>query len=301
MPIYQTKNSLIEQLETDEFKNEKELQAFFEENLEKLLGIKFIASEFWTGGTDGGYIDTVGLDRDGNPVVIEYKWKENNSVINQGLFYIDQILEHKGDFEIKVREKIDNKIKINWKQPRLIIIDPSYNKFDQHAVKRIGGNIELVKYTRYKSGIINLETVFSGSVVAAKPGISLTSSDSKKDEDPLKRHLDWLASNSKNTLDLFAKLREEILNLDKDITEKQYKSGISFRLNTTSFAALTPWRSYVRVYITHRGKLDDPRKLARNVKGIGTAFASTHDFQVDKYEDVDYALGLIKQAYNEAL
>jgi hypothetical protein len=49
-----------------------------------LLGVRFLASEFVT--SNGGRIDTLGLDENGCPVVIlEYKRASNENVINQGL------------------------------------------------------------------------------------------------------------------------------------------------------------------------------------------------------------------------
>ena len=65
---------------------EKSLQSLFESNLETLLGVRFLASEFSTGPIHGGRIDTLGLDEDGSPVIIENKPATNENVINQGLF-----------------------------------------------------------------------------------------------------------------------------------------------------------------------------------------------------------------------
>lgn len=65
------------------FKLEREIQSLFEANLEVLLGVRFVASEFST--NQGGRIDTLGIDENGFPVVIEYKLDKNRTIINQGL------------------------------------------------------------------------------------------------------------------------------------------------------------------------------------------------------------------------
>jgi RecB family endonuclease NucS len=52
---------------------EKPLQNLIEENLAPLLGIRFLASEYSTGKTHAGRIDTLGLDENDSPVIIEYK------------------------------------------------------------------------------------------------------------------------------------------------------------------------------------------------------------------------------------
>jgi len=73
----------FEEEQAEELKREKDLQSLIEANLETVLGVKFIATEFPT--THGGIIDTLGLDENGAPVVIEYKKRENQNIINQGI------------------------------------------------------------------------------------------------------------------------------------------------------------------------------------------------------------------------
>jgi RecB family endonuclease NucS len=83
---------------------ERDLQKLFESNLEALLGVRFIASEFTTGDRQRGRIDTLGLDQDGYPTIIEYKKSSKENVINQGLFYLDWLVDHKGDFTLAAQE-----------------------------------------------------------------------------------------------------------------------------------------------------------------------------------------------------
>lgn len=52
---------------------EKDLQAQIEENMETFLGIRFLATEYITGKTHKGRIDSLGLDENNCPVIIEYK------------------------------------------------------------------------------------------------------------------------------------------------------------------------------------------------------------------------------------
>ena len=141
MAIFKINVQKVQKLKIKKFKNEKQLQKLFEDNLEEIFGIRFLASEFTT--THGGRIDTLGLDEDGSPVIIEYKESEKNNVINQGLFYLDWLVDHKGDFEILVQKKLGKTVKVNWDAPRLILIAQSYNEYDKYAVNRISENIIL--------------------------------------------------------------------------------------------------------------------------------------------------------------
>jgi RecB family endonuclease NucS len=65
------------------------LQLFMESHLEEFLGTRFLATEYSTGRTHGGRVDTLGLDENGSPVIIEYKRSLNENVINQGLYYLE--------------------------------------------------------------------------------------------------------------------------------------------------------------------------------------------------------------------
>ena len=152
MAIFKIDKQKVQKLKIKKFKNEKQLQKLFEENLEEIFGIRFLASEFKT--THGGRIDTLGLDEDSSPVIIEYKESEKNNVINQGLFYLDWLIDHKGDFEILVQRKLEKNVKINWDAPRLILIAQSYNKYDKYAVNIISENIELKKYILYDNDFL---------------------------------------------------------------------------------------------------------------------------------------------------
>ena len=98
---------------------EKSLQDIFERNLESLLGVRFLASEFVT---DGGRMDSLGIDENGTLVIVEYKRSTNENVINQGLFYLNWLMGHRKDFEWLVLNRfgMDEAKKVDWSGPRLI-------------------------------------------------------------------------------------------------------------------------------------------------------------------------------------
>ncbi|MBB5937659.1 RecB family endonuclease NucS [Streptomyces zagrosensis] len=52
---------------------EADVQGFVETHMETLLGVRFLASEYSTGPVHGGRIDSLGLDENGSPVIVEYK------------------------------------------------------------------------------------------------------------------------------------------------------------------------------------------------------------------------------------
>ena len=59
---------------------EKELQIVIEKNMEQFFGVRFLASEYTT--TDGGRMDSIGIDENNCPVIFEYKRSVKENVIN---------------------------------------------------------------------------------------------------------------------------------------------------------------------------------------------------------------------------
>ena len=102
----------IKQLNKQDFKLEKELQSLVEENLLELFGITFLTSEYSTSERHGGRMDTLGIDENNSPVILEYKKNKNQNIINQALFYLDWLVDHKSAFELMVRDTIKKKIEI---------------------------------------------------------------------------------------------------------------------------------------------------------------------------------------------
>ncbi|KUN91446.1 hypothetical protein AQJ67_42205 [Streptomyces caeruleatus] len=59
---------------------EAEVQGLVEAHMETLLGVRFLASEYGTGPVHGGRIDSLGLDENGSPVIVEFRNAANELV-----------------------------------------------------------------------------------------------------------------------------------------------------------------------------------------------------------------------------
>ena len=119
---------------------EKELQMVIEQNMTTFFGVTFLKSEY---AITNGRIDSLGLDENYCPVIFEYKRSTNENVINQGLFYLDWLLDHKADFKLLVMDILgtDAATKIDWSLPCVICIASDFTKFDEHAVNQMQRNI----------------------------------------------------------------------------------------------------------------------------------------------------------------
>ena len=294
MAIFKINDQKVKKLKIKKFKNEKQLQKLFEDNLEDIFGIRFLASEFKT--THGGRIDTLGLDEDSSPVIIEYKESEKNNVINQGLFYLDWLIDHKGDFEILVQKILGKNVKANWDAPRLILIAQSYNEYDKYAVNRISENIELKKYILYDTDILIIENI-------ALPNIKTTAKKTKKTKISYKKYSveDHLRGKSDKVIKLFNELQEKILKIDEKIKEKILKRYVAYELDR-NFAEVVIQANGLWVHVdVSKEEVTDPKNKLIDLSEKGHWATGSLKIRVDNIEDIDYCMDIIQQSYESKL
>jgi len=294
MAIFSVTNDTLKKLTIKRFHNEKELQSLFEKNCETIFGARFLASEFET--THGGRIDTLGIDEDNAPVIIEYKESEKDNIINQGLFYLDWLVDHKGDFEMLVYNKYGQKITVNWDEPRLILVAQNFNEYDKYAVNRISENIELWKYTYYENDSLLVER------------INLPKEDREKQRTKTRKIVfkeysydDHLRGKSENIKNLVMKLKEKILALDSRIEEKVKKHYIAFALER-NFCEMVVQANAVRVHLDiEKTKLKDPKAIAKDCSQKGHWATGNSVIKLTDESEIPYLMGLIKQSYENKL
>jgi hypothetical protein len=107
-----------------------------------------------------GRIDTLAISEDNNPVIIEYKKSASSDQINQSLYYLHWIQDHKGDFQVEVNRALNERARVDWSEIRVICLAPEFKKYDIHAVQVMNANIELWKYKFYENSILSIEEVF---------------------------------------------------------------------------------------------------------------------------------------------
>ena len=203
---------------------EKSLQALMERHLEAFLAVRFLASEYSTGKTHGGRIDSLGLDENNSPVIIEYKRTMNENVINQGLFYLDWLLDHRAEFTLLAMKAVgaDVEDKIDWSSPRLICIAGDFTKYDEHAVAQINRTIELMRYRKYGDEFMVLELVNS---VTGTPAEDTPGSPKPKS----KTVSDYLAQSPADLKDLYQAVEDFVVALGDDVTKKVTQLYVAFR------------------------------------------------------------------------
>ncbi|MFD8912348.1 DUF5655 domain-containing protein [Streptomyces sp. NPDC059575] len=142
---------------------EVELQRRVEAGLERMLGIRFLASEYATGPWHRGRIDTLGLDENGSPVVIEYKKGSDSGVLSQAVSYLSWLESAHHEFEALVRKVLGAQAAetIDWRRPRMVCIAADFSHHDRVAVQRLPERIDLVRYRVFEGGLLSLLLVDS--------------------------------------------------------------------------------------------------------------------------------------------
>jgi predicted transport protein len=299
MALFKLKNGVAVKLSTISLEKEKHIQNIFERNLLSILDIYFLASEYST--SFGGRIDTLGIDKNGSPVIIEYKRNQNDNVINQGLSYLKWLLDHKADFEILCKNK-NIHIDIDWTSPRVICVAESYNKFDLDSVELLPMHIELLKYRIYEDNLLLIE---SESQQKVKVNTSKIFEKVKKEKDiklqktySIDSHLQIA---SKEIKELYLQLRELIMSLDQSIIEEPKAKYIAYKL-TTNFVDIVIQKNAIKVFLNiPSGKLNDPYNIARDLtkpKPVGHWGNGDYEVLVKNNDELLKLFELIKQSYN---
>ncbi len=279
MAIFEIKDKIVNRIKPTEFKLEKDLQNLIERNLETFFNCRFVATEFSTGSVHSGRIDSLAISEDNNPVIIEYKKVASSDLINQSLFYLHWITDHKGDFQVAVNNSIKEKIEVDWSDIRVICIAPEFKKYDLHAVQVMGANIELWQYKIYENGIISIEEVYRRTetrihtstanngknpiMVAAGKKAAETRRNSTY---TVEEHINKMNS---GLIDLLNEIRDYIVNLDSGIEETPKKYYIAYKTTQNFVCIETQKKKLVLFLKLNPDELGNLPKQARDVRNIG--------------------------------
>ena len=221
-----------ELLDKGPFRYERDLQEFFEKHLHTLIGVEFLASEHPTGPLHGRRIDTLGIDGAGRPVVVEYKRRQDQNVINQGLDYLAWLEDHQAEFRELVRKQLgDGRVAdIDFRASRLLCIAEEFPRQDKIAAENSRRPIELLRYRRYGDAYVALEWVYGGEAPEPVPPPDIPPAPPKRaaGEDPDYSLYKTWDKTSEETRTLFHELEKLVKSLGSVQTDF-HKSVISFK------------------------------------------------------------------------
>jgi predicted transport protein len=293
--LFQKNGSSLSEITSSSAPLERSLQTTFENNLEALLGVRFLASEYAT--TNGGRMDTLGIDENGYPVIIEYKRDRSENVINQGLFYLDWLMDHRGDFELLVRDTFDKATAdaVEWSAPRLICIAADFSKFDAHAIKQMSRNIELIRYRQFGEDLLMLDLL---TTVSTKP---MRIADPVKGKaQRYKTNAQSLADANASLSDLYSDIETYMMGLGDDVVRKELQNYFAFkRIKNFACIEVKPQINVIRLYLkVDPSTVELEEGVTRDVSSVGHFGTGDLEVTVSTHEGFESAKDLIVRSYD---
>jgi predicted transport protein len=297
MTLYSIKNGELKEINEKPFKLEKEIQTVFEQNLNRVMALTKVRSEFTI---KNRRIDTLAFDESSNAfVIIEYKRDRNISVIDQGFTYLGLMLENKEAFILEYNEQLEKNLKrdqFDWSQTRVIFVSSSFTDFQIEATNFKDIAIELWEIKKYEDGLIAINEIKKSKGAESIKPLAQQSKEIKQVVDEIHVYTEdqLLANTSVEIAELYEKFKTAILNLATDIEIKALKYYIAFK-RRSNVVDIEIQKKALKIFINARwGTIDDSKGIARNVSSIGKTGNGDYQIQVESDADLEYIMSLIK-------
>lgn len=296
--IFRISTSSATELKGHSVALEKSLQTLIERNLFTFLGVNFLATEYSTGRSHAGRIDTLGIDENFRPVIIEYKRSTNENVINQGLYYLDWLMDHKAEFKLLVMDKLGHEVAaaIEWSNPRLLCIAGDFTKYDEHAVQQINRNIELIRYKQFEKDLLLFELVNATSVQSAAEHPKGSSKGKAQQHRTVEENL---ASADSGLRDVFDALRTFLEALGDDVQVITNKYYFAFkRIKNFACVEIYPKSRNITVYVKIDPETVELKEgFTRDVSSIGHYGTGDLEVTISSHADLERSKTLLLKSY----
>ncbi len=298
MIIYNTTGNKLVQVKEKPFKLEREIQSIFESNLQNIMGLLFVKSEFTI---KNKRIDTLAYDKQTNAfIIIEYKRDKNYSVVDQGLTYLNLMLQNKAEFILTYNETLKDILHskdVDWSQSRVAFVSPSFtdNQISASDFKDFG--IELWEIKQFENNTISINTIKKSSGAPSIKPLLENSDNLKEVKENIKVYTeeDHYNNGSDYTIELYEKFKSSILNLTDGIEILPQKYYIAFKKGS-NISDIEIQKKSLKIFINAKiGTLDDPKGLVKDVSNIGHRGNGDYQVQIENDKDLEYIMSLIKQ------
>ena len=281
------------------FKLEKDLQNLVENNLNDILGLQFIATEF---AIEGYRFDSIAYNAETNSfVIIEYKRGKNESLVDQGYAYLYTLLNRKADFVLlynQVFKKSKGLKDFDWTQTRIVFISQQFTDYQKNATAFINMPFELYEVKQFEGAIVSVNQI------NANKSIKTNDVDNSKDdkvnavvkEIVVYTEEELLEQGSYATKEWYNELKGRILELG-DIKIEPKKLYIAFK-GKTNICDFVIGKNQLKIFLNAKvGEINDSIGIARIVKNVGHWGNGDYEIVVKDNESFDYIISLIKQSY----
>ncbi|MFC3480834.1 DUF5655 domain-containing protein [Kocuria carniphila] len=307
LKLFSIADNVATELDSRSMELEKRLQQLIEENMETMFGVRFLVSEHSTGKVHRGRIDSLGIDENNFPVIFEYKRASNENVINQGLFYLDWLVDHQGDFEkiVSLKYGREASMEVDWSAPRLICIASDFNRYDEYAVRQIDRNVELVRYKEFDGNLVSIELITTSSAdqgVRKSPQTSTSWSNSSVRGEKDRSALNQLNKATADLADLYKKFEDFALNLGDDVVKNARQDYFAFRrMKNFACVEVHSVSNNLLIYLkVNPDDIDLVPGFMRDVRNIGHFGTGDLELRVTTTSPWDVVESLTKQSYENS-
>lgn len=300
MNLFKIEQSSVSYLEEKPFKLERELQRLFEDNLTVITGLEFVSSEF---SIQNQRLDTLAFDHEtGAFVIIEYKRSTNNSVLDQGVSYLNTLLKYKADFILEYQErtgKLLTKRDVDWSQSKVAFVSPNFTPFQKQAVDFKDLNIELWEVKRFTNHIL----VVNGITKSENAPSIKTKTETSTDEELglLKEIVTYTEEHhfigkSEEALECYQEFKQAIFQLIPDVILEPKKLYIAFKKNKKNIVDIEIQKKQLKLFVNAKiGQMDDSKELFTDVSTIGHWGNGDYQIIVKDTTHMEYIMSCIKQ------
>ncbi len=299
MPIFKVDQGKLALAREISFVKEGELQKLTEDNLKTIFGLQFVRREFELGDLR---VDTLAFDPETRSfVVLEYKKSENQSLVEQGYAYLALLLNNKADFVLEYNQRTKSNLAkedVNWAQSRIVFISPRFTKYQEKAIGFKDLPMELWEAHKYDNGTIVYNQLTTPSASESIKTITKSKLAEKVEKEiKVYSEQDHLKSATPEMKELYEILKTRILELGDDIRIKPTQRYIGFK-RSTNFTDVEIMKTTLKAHLNAKwGTLDDPKGIARNMKGVGHWGNGEYEVKVVKPVNVEDVMHLVKQTY----
>jgi predicted transport protein len=305
MRIFETKGSKLSQVSEEQFLLEEDMQKLTQANLQQIFGLDLVRSEF---ELQGLRIDTLAFDKDSKGfVIIEYKKERNISVVDQGMAYLNLMLNNKADFILEYNDRFAGsdtlkRTDVDWSQSRVLFVSPEFTKYQQYAIGFKDFGIQLWEIHKYKNGIVTFNEIKSPVKKESITTVVRSNAVARRVSEEIKVYTedDLLNAVDDNVKELYTDLKSAILRLGKDIEVRPKKFYVAFR-RRQGFVGIIFLKSKLKAYLNiDYPDIKDPLKKARDVKEVGHYSRGNTEVTIREPSEISYILTFIKQAYEKS-
>lgn len=300
MQVFSNKNQKLTILKEKPFKLEKEIQLLFEANLDIIGNLTFVKSEF---NIKDYRIDSLAYDNEANAfVIIEYKRERNFSVIDQGVTYLNLMLDYQADFIVEYNESCQANLKrnqIDWSQSKIIFVSPAFTDYQKQSTNFKDLAIELWEIKRFENDIITINPIKRSK---SAPSIKQVQHTKDSPLDKVTKELvvydedSHLKDKSDEVLELYDNFKHAILALSPDLEIVPKKLYIAFKQGKNNIISIRLQNKSLKIWINaKKGNLDDPKKLMKDVSNIGHWAPGDYELSVSDTKHLEYIMSLVKQ------